>query len=134
MIRENSSWQILVGWKTVFSILLSKIIRKINIPNLLDIFVYSQNLDVQFSRNHPGLKVFVCLGLARAKSVPTKTYSNEVVTLWYVYWVHILYVWSLSYTGHVIVTVHHDLLILIRYRPPDVLLGSTEYNMSIDMW
>ncbi|XP_046841591.1 cyclin-dependent kinase 17-like [Xenia sp. Carnegie-2017] len=41
-------------------------------------------------------------GLARAKSVPTKTYSNEVVTLW--------------------------------YRPPDVLLGSTEYNMSIDMW
>lgn len=23
-------------------------------------------------------------GLARAKSVPTKTYSNEVVTLWYV--------------------------------------------------
>nr|XP_039263814.1 cyclin-dependent kinase 16-like isoform X3 [Styela clava] len=41
-------------------------------------------------------------GLARAKSVPTKTYSNEVVTLW--------------------------------YRPPDVLLGSTEYNQSIDMW
>jgi len=41
-------------------------------------------------------------GLARAKSVPTKTYSNEVVTLW--------------------------------YRPPDVLLGSTEYNASIDMW
>ena len=23
-------------------------------------------------------------GLARAKSIPTKTYSNEVVTLWYV--------------------------------------------------
>ena len=41
-------------------------------------------------------------GLARAKSVPTKTYSNEVVTLW--------------------------------YRPPDVLLGSTVYNASIDMW
>uniref|UniRef100_A0A8C7XDF6 cyclin-dependent kinase n=1 Tax=Oryzias sinensis TaxID=183150 RepID=A0A8C7XDF6_9TELE len=41
-------------------------------------------------------------GLARAKSVPTKTYSNEVVTLW--------------------------------YRPPDVLLGSTEYSMHIDMW
>ena len=34
--------------------------------------------------------------------VPTKTYSNEVVTLW--------------------------------YRPPDVLLGSTEYTTSIDMW
>ncbi|BFZ08216.1 hypothetical protein BsWGS_11256 [Bradybaena similaris] len=41
-------------------------------------------------------------GLARAKSIPTKTYSNEVVTLW--------------------------------YRPPDVLLGSTEYSTSIDMW
>ncbi|XP_032144858.1 cyclin-dependent kinase 18 isoform X3 [Sapajus apella] len=40
-------------------------------------------------------------GLARAKSVPTKTYSNEVVTLW--------------------------------YRPPDVLLGSTEYSTPIDM-
>ncbi|KAK2526463.1 Cdk18 [Columba guinea] len=40
--------------------------------------------------------------LARAKSVPTKTYSNEVVTLW--------------------------------YRPPDVLLGSTEYSTPIDMW
>ncbi|KAK0400238.1 hypothetical protein QR680_003415 [Steinernema hermaphroditum] len=41
-------------------------------------------------------------GLARAKSVPTKTYSNEVVTLW--------------------------------YRPPDVLLGSTNYSTHIDMW
>ncbi|XP_023228704.1 cyclin-dependent kinase 17-like [Centruroides sculpturatus] len=41
-------------------------------------------------------------GLARAKSVPTKTYSNEVVTLW--------------------------------YRPPDVLLGSTDYTTSIDVW
>ncbi|EDV28985.1 uncharacterized protein TRIADDRAFT_20204, partial [Trichoplax adhaerens] len=41
-------------------------------------------------------------GLARAKSVPSKTYSSEVVTLW--------------------------------YRPPDVLLGSTEYSTSIDMW
>nr|CAD7256827.1 unnamed protein product [Timema shepardi] len=40
-------------------------------------------------------------GLARAMSVPTKTYSNEVVTLW--------------------------------YRPPDVLLGSTEYSTQIDM-
>ncbi|XP_076468889.1 cyclin-dependent kinase 17-like [Babylonia areolata] len=41
-------------------------------------------------------------GLARAKSIPTKTYSNEVVTLW--------------------------------YRPPDVLLGCTEYSTPIDMW
>jgi len=41
-------------------------------------------------------------GLARAKSVPTKTFSHEVVTMW--------------------------------YRPPDVLLGSTEYSTPIDMW
>ncbi|CAF1062210.1 unnamed protein product [Adineta steineri] len=41
-------------------------------------------------------------GLARIKSFPTKTYSNEVVTLW--------------------------------YRPPDVLLGSTEYSTPIDIW
>lgn len=41
-------------------------------------------------------------GLARAKGIPIKTFTNEVVTLW--------------------------------YRPPDVLLGSTEYTSSIDMW
>ena len=42
------------------------------------------------------------LGLARAKSVPSHTYSHEVVTLW--------------------------------YRPPDVLLGSTNYTTSLDIW
>ncbi|KAL3119050.1 hypothetical protein niasHT_003833 [Heterodera trifolii] len=41
-------------------------------------------------------------GLARAQSVPTKSYTAEVVTLW--------------------------------YRPPDVLLGSTDYSTHIDMW
>lgn len=41
-------------------------------------------------------------GLARAKSVPSRTYTNEIVTLW--------------------------------YRPPDVLLGSTEYTTSLDIW
>lgn len=41
-------------------------------------------------------------GLARAKSVPTKTFSDEVVSLW--------------------------------YRPPDVLLGNTNYGTSIDIW
>lgn len=40
--------------------------------------------------------------VAREKSVPSKTFSNEVVTLW--------------------------------YRPPDVLLGSTEYSTSLDIW
>lgn len=52
--------------------------------------------------NQKGELKLADFGLARAKSVPTKTYSNEVVTLW--------------------------------YRPPDVLLGSTEYDASIDMW
>lgn len=46
--------------------------------------------------------LIVFSGLARAKSIPTKTYSNEVVTLW--------------------------------YRPPDILLGSTDYSTHIDMW
>ena len=41
-------------------------------------------------------------GLAREKSVPSKTFSNEVVTLW--------------------------------YRPPDVLLGSTDYSTGLDIW
>ncbi|XP_040193477.1 cyclin-dependent kinase 18 isoform X1 [Rana temporaria] len=52
--------------------------------------------------NEKGELKLADFGLARAKSVPTKTYSNEVVTLW--------------------------------YRPPDVLLGSTEYGTPIDMW
>ncbi|KAK9497737.1 hypothetical protein O3M35_004402 [Rhynocoris fuscipes] len=52
--------------------------------------------------NEKGELKLADFGLARAKSVPTKTYSNEVVTLW--------------------------------YRPPDVLMGSTEYSTQIDMW
>ncbi|XP_068446803.1 cyclin-dependent kinase 15 [Clinocottus analis] len=41
-------------------------------------------------------------GLARSKSVPSQTFSSEVVTLW--------------------------------YRPPDVLLGSTDYSTALDIW
>ncbi|XP_062237012.1 cyclin-dependent kinase 15 isoform X1 [Platichthys flesus] len=41
-------------------------------------------------------------GLARSKSIPSHTFSSEVVTLW--------------------------------YRPPDVLLGSTDYSTALDMW
>ncbi|CAD5115689.1 DgyrCDS4640 [Dimorphilus gyrociliatus] len=52
--------------------------------------------------NETGELKLADFGLARAKSFPIKTYSNEVVTLW--------------------------------YRPPDVLLGSTEYSTPIDMW
>uniref|UniRef100_A0A6I8NDB7 Cyclin-dependent kinase 14 n=1 Tax=Ornithorhynchus anatinus TaxID=9258 RepID=A0A6I8NDB7_ORNAN len=52
--------------------------------------------------SHLGELKLADFGLARAKSVPSHTYSNEVVTLW--------------------------------YRPPDVLLGSTEYSTCLDMW
>ncbi|KAL3073894.1 hypothetical protein niasHT_035012 [Heterodera trifolii] len=52
--------------------------------------------------NRTGELKLADFGLARAQSVPTKTYSNEVVTLW--------------------------------YRPPDVLLGSTDYSTHIDLW
>ncbi|KAJ8256038.1 hypothetical protein COCON_G00199020 [Conger conger] len=41
-------------------------------------------------------------GLARSQSIPSQTYSSEVVTLW--------------------------------YRPPDVLLGSTDYSTALDIW
>ncbi|XP_053554670.1 cyclin-dependent kinase 15 isoform X2 [Bombina bombina] len=41
-------------------------------------------------------------GLARSKSIPSQTYSSEVVTLW--------------------------------YRPPDVLLGATDYSSDLDIW
>jgi len=41
-------------------------------------------------------------GLARAQSVPSHTFSSEVVTLW--------------------------------YRPPEVLLGSTQYSSPLDLW
>ncbi|POI18741.1 hypothetical protein CIB84_017514, partial [Bambusicola thoracicus] len=45
---------------------------------------------------------FILAGLARAKSIPSQTYSSEVVTLW--------------------------------YRPPDVLLGATDYSSDLDIW
>ncbi|RXG68964.1 Cyclin-dependent kinase 16 [Armadillidium vulgare] len=63
-----------------------------------DLKQYMDEYGSQLTLNNCKLADF---GLARAKSVPTKTYSNEVVTLW--------------------------------YRPPDVLLGSTEYSTQIDM-
>ncbi|CAI4226164.1 unnamed protein product [Auanema sp. JU1783] len=52
--------------------------------------------------DNDGVLKLADFGLARAKSVPSRTYSNEVVTLW--------------------------------YRPPDVLLGNTDYTTSLDMW
>ncbi|XP_060050110.1 cyclin-dependent kinase 15 isoform X2 [Erinaceus europaeus] len=52
--------------------------------------------------SHLGELKLADFGLARAKSVPSQTYSSEVVTLW--------------------------------YRPPDALLGATEYSSELDMW
>lgn len=71
--------------------------------NLLSVFLWISvciRVCIFFTKLYP--VQLADFGLARAKSVPTKTYSNEVVTLW--------------------------------YRPPDVLLGSTEYSTQIDMW
>lgn len=48
------------------------------------------------------LRLVLGTGLARSKSIPSQTFSSEVVTLW--------------------------------YRPPDVLLGSTDYSTALDIW
>ncbi|XP_075385413.1 cyclin-dependent kinase 15 [Tenrec ecaudatus] len=52
--------------------------------------------------SHLGELKLADFGLARAKSIPSQTYSSEVVTLW--------------------------------YRPPDALLGATEYSSELDVW
>ncbi|XP_029081565.1 cyclin-dependent kinase 15 [Monodon monoceros] len=52
--------------------------------------------------SHLGELKVADFGLARAKSIPSQTYSSEVVTLW--------------------------------YRPPDALLGATEYSSELDIW
>lgn len=49
-----------------------------------------------------GILKLADFGLARASGIPVKSFTHEVVTLW--------------------------------YRPPDVLLGSKNYNTSIDIW
>uniref|UniRef100_A0A2I3SJL7 Cyclin dependent kinase 17 n=1 Tax=Pan troglodytes TaxID=9598 RepID=A0A2I3SJL7_PANTR len=82
-------------WNNKF---LKQILKGINYISVLHRDLKPQNLLI----NEKGELKLADFGLARAKSVPTKTYSNEVVTLW--------------------------------YRPPDVLLGSSEYSTQIDMW
>lgn len=72
-------------------------------PSLpLPMTTYSQSPGLLRTTSIPAAPSLHLPGLARAKSIPTKTYSNEVVTLW--------------------------------YRPPDILLGSTDYSTQIDMW
>lgn len=52
--------------------------------------------------NKHGVLKLADFGLARAFGIPVRSYSHEVVTLW--------------------------------YRAPDILLGSTRYSTSIDIW
>lgn len=49
-----------------------------------------------------GLLKIADLGLGRAFTIPLKSYTHEIVTLW--------------------------------YRAPEVLLGSSQYSTSVDMW
>lgn len=60
-------------------------------------------------------------GLARAKSVPSHTYSHEVVTLWY------------RPPGMSLTQVFFFLNNFFGFVL-DVLLGSTDYSTSLDMW
>ena len=64
-------------------------------------------------------------GLARAKSVPSHTYSHEVVTLWY----RPPGEFSLN---EVFCRIFNKLKSTFFHL--DVLLGSTEYSTSLDMW
>ena len=52
--------------------------------------------------NREGSLKLADFGLARAFGIPVRSYTHEVVTLW--------------------------------YRPPDVLMGSRNYNTSVDIW
>ncbi|EUB65018.1 Cell division protein kinase [Echinococcus granulosus] len=89
-------------------------------------------------------------GLARAKSIPIKTYSNEVVTLcgksaltgepWLLFRIsgvdrdHLHYACARIWVRAWLRAPQHPNRSNRRYRPPDVLLGSTEYSTHIDMW
>ncbi|KAG7232501.1 hypothetical protein INR49_008795 [Caranx melampygus] len=107
-IREAS---LLKGLKHANIVVLHDIIHTRD--SLTLVFEYVQTDLAQYMTQHPGglhshnirLKMLVLVlssGLARSKSIPSQTFSSEVVTLW--------------------------------YRPPDVLLGSTQYSTALDMW
>ncbi|KAL0232938.1 hypothetical protein GEMRC1_011685 [Eukaryota sp. GEM-RC1] len=88
-IIKSLMQQLLRGIQTVHS---NKILhRDLKLPNLL----------IKLDNKEPQLKI-ADFGLARAFGIPIKSYSHEVVTLW--------------------------------YRSPELLLGSTRYGPSIDMW
>lgn len=66
-------------------------------------------------------------GLARAKSVPSHTYSHEVVTLWY------RPPGECFCIGRKMEAIFY-LVVFNIVLGADVLLGSTDYSTSLDMW
>ncbi|OZC11124.1 hypothetical protein X798_01950 [Onchocerca flexuosa] len=73
--------------------------------------------------NEKGELKLADFGLARAKSIPTKTYSNEMSFILIQH--EVVYLESRERLFQVVT---------LWYRPPDVLLGSTDYSTHIDMW
>ncbi len=57
-----------------------------------------------------GLIKICDFGLARQFSYPMDTLTHEVETLWY----------------------FHDFI--LRYRAPEILLGTKKYSLGVDMW
>lgn len=72
------------------------------LPVINSLVVYIDSWLSRKSYNSEFCAFLLWSGLARAKSIPSQTYSSEVVTLW--------------------------------YRPPDALLGATEYSSELDIW
>ncbi len=66
-------------------------------------------------------------GLARAKSVPSHTYSHEVVTLWY-------RPPGKQPLDKSKIECMDFFFSFIKIQFSDVLLGSTDYSTSFDMW
>lgn len=69
-------------------------------------------------------------GLARAKSVPSHTYSHEVVTLWY----RPPGNWQLFFVFRIPTENINENRFSNLFHGIDVLLGSTDYSTSLDMW
>jgi serine/threonine protein kinase len=74
--------------------------------------------------------------LARTFTLPLRTYTHEVVTLWYVSSVQCR---RRRRQGRVPCTASSPTALcplptMIRYRSPEILLGKKRYDTSVDMW